>query len=193
MGSPFTHPDNGTSKTQPLPEGTNINPKDSRRNIQLAVKGHPKALVIDQSVSPSPNKDQSGSSKDKKIDASDSESSSCFETFNPFDNYMLITERQLVRNLQGFSKVLYAQVVEDNFEKHEEAAASYADLKWNIDDFHATTFKQYENTNAALRNYERIPNRFRTDHVTGLNRTLNNLQELQNVVKDDPTLNKKVL
>ncbi|GKC04033.1 retrovirus-related pol polyprotein from transposon TNT 1-94, partial [Tanacetum coccineum] len=47
----------------------------------------------------SPNKDQPESSKDKKTDALDFKSSSCFETFNPFDNYMLMTERALVRQL----------------------------------------------------------------------------------------------
>ncbi|GKC08794.1 hypothetical protein Tco_1000404 [Tanacetum coccineum] len=207
MGLPSTHPDDGTSKTQPLPEGTNIDPKDSGRNAQLADRGQPKALFSNQSEtslevesdtdtliltivadiqallgdsvedideeflqsaneetqhahstetpteepfstkhqSPSPNKDQLESFKDKKTDASDSESSSCSETFKPFNNYMPLTERQL--------------------EKHEEAAASYADLKWSIDDFLTTTFNQI----------------------------LNNLQEVQNVVKEEPALNKKVL
>nr|GEV56165.1 ribonuclease H-like domain-containing protein [Tanacetum cinerariifolium] len=231
MGSPSTHPDDGTSKSQPLPEGTSIDPKDSRRNTQLANRGQPKALVIDLSgagtkyhvdqtqstrfevsdpdhnkgttssdtdtmiliivakallrgsedelkddsdeemleageeldESPSPNKDQPKSSKDKKTDASDSESSSC--SFKPFDNYMPVTKRVLVRQLQGFLEVIYAQVVEDNWEKHKKVVSSHVDLKWNIDDFHATTFKQI----------------------------LNNLQEVQNVVKDDPALNKKVL
>nr|GFC07569.1 hypothetical protein [Tanacetum cinerariifolium] len=157
MGSPSTHPDDGTSKSQPLPEGTSIDPKDSRRNTQLADRGQPKALVIDLSgagtkyhvdqtqstrfESPSPNKDQPKSSKDKKTDASDSESSSC--SFKPFDNYMPVTKRVLVRQLQGFLKVLYAQVVEDNWEKH----------------------KKYENIDAALQNYEMILNKFKTDHV----------------------------
>ncbi|GJV53628.1 hypothetical protein Tco_1449369 [Tanacetum coccineum] len=79
------------------------------------------------------NKDHPESSKAKKSDnspdASDSESSSCSETFKPFENYVPVTERVLVRNLQGFSEVLYAQIDEDNWEKHEEAAAFYADLK----------------------------------------------------------------
>ncbi|GKC49880.1 hypothetical protein Tco_1072625 [Tanacetum coccineum] len=44
-----THPDDGTSKTHPLPEGTNIDPKDSGRNTQLADRGQPKALVINLS------------------------------------------------------------------------------------------------------------------------------------------------
>ncbi|GKD14522.1 hypothetical protein Tco_1198929, partial [Tanacetum coccineum] len=107
-------------------------------------------------------------SKAKKSDnsphASDSESSSCSETFKPVNNYVIVTESVLVRNLQGFSKVIYAQVAEDRWEKYEEAAASYADLKWSIKDFHETTFRNYEKTN-----------------------------EVQNVVKEDPALNKKVL
>ncbi|GJU47680.1 hypothetical protein Tco_1217235 [Tanacetum coccineum] len=94
-----------------------------------------------------------------------SESSSCSETFKPFDNYMPVTKRVLVRQLRGFLEVLYAQVAEDNWEKHEETVASHADLKWSIDDFHATTFKQYENTDAALRNYEMILDKFRTGHA----------------------------
>ncbi|GKF73669.1 hypothetical protein Tco_0220001, partial [Tanacetum coccineum] len=160
MGLPSTHPDDGTSKTQPLPEGTNIDSKDLGRNAQLADGGQPKALFSNQSEtslevepdtdtlilttvadiqtllgdsvdelkdvsdkevleavedvdeeflqsaneetqhahstetpteepfstkhqSPSPNKDQLESFKDKKTDASDSESSSCSETFKP--------------------------------------------------------------------------------------------------------------
>ncbi|GJR78264.1 hypothetical protein Tco_0149049 [Tanacetum coccineum] len=121
--------------------------------------------------SPSPHKEQPKSSKYKKTDASDSESSSCSKTFKPYDNYMPITKRQL----------------------HEEAAASYADLKWSIDDFHSTTFNQYKNTDAALRNYKEIYDIIRTDQASRLNRILENLKEVQNAVKEDPTLNKKVL
>ncbi|GJS65385.1 retrovirus-related pol polyprotein from transposon TNT 1-94 [Tanacetum coccineum] len=104
---------------------------------------------------PSLNKDYLESSKDKKTDASDSESSSCSETFKPHKNYMSIVERQL--------------------EKHEEVVALYADLKWSIDDFHRTTFRQYENTEVALRNYQQIITLFKSDHNTGIKRILDNL------------------
>ncbi|GKE31261.1 hypothetical protein Tco_1450583, partial [Tanacetum coccineum] len=100
-----------------------------------------------------------------------------------------MTERALVRQLQGILEVLYPQVAEDNWEKHEEAVASYVDLKWSIEDFHTTTFRNYENTDASLRNYEKILDKFKTDHVIELNKILNNLQEVQNVVKEDPALN----
>ncbi|GJU85478.1 retrovirus-related pol polyprotein from transposon TNT 1-94 [Tanacetum coccineum] len=104
---------------------------------------------------PSFNKDHLESSKAKKFDishnASNSESSSsCSETFMPFNNYMPVTERGLVKTLQGFLDVLYVQVAKHNWEKHEEAATSYAELKWSIEDFHATTFQKYKNTNAAV-------------------------------------------
>nr|GEW02662.1 hypothetical protein [Tanacetum cinerariifolium] len=51
---------------------------------------------------------------DNPLDASDSESSPCSKTFKPFDNYVPISERVLVRNLQGFSEdpALYKKVLE---------------------------------------------------------------------------------
>ncbi|GJW83560.1 hypothetical protein Tco_0156705 [Tanacetum coccineum] len=58
----------------------------------------------------------------------------------PYDNYMPITEMVLAKNLQGFSEILYAQVAEDNWKKHKEAVASYADLKMEIAGFHDATF-----------------------------------------------------
>ncbi|GKB11434.1 hypothetical protein Tco_0845357 [Tanacetum coccineum] len=82
--------------------------------------------------SPSPPKEQPESSKAKETDASDS-GSSCSKTFRPYDNYMPITKRKLVRNLQHILEVLYAQVAEDHWDKHEEAAASYVDFKAAVD------------------------------------------------------------
>ncbi|GJV29053.1 hypothetical protein Tco_1385501 [Tanacetum coccineum] len=191
MRSPSTHLDDGTSKSKPLLEGTNTDPKDLGSSKQLTNRDHTLTLGTDQSranteyyidktqttqfevsdpdhhkvktsseveldtdtmilttiadiqallgdsedelkdenddESPSLKKDDREPSHAKKsADASDSESSSCFDTFKHFDNYMPITERQLVRNLQNISEVHYAQVVEDNWAKHEEVAASYA-------------------------------------------------------------------
>nr|GEX06350.1 hypothetical protein [Tanacetum cinerariifolium] len=56
--------------------------------------------------SPKQNKDQLESSKAKKTNASDSESSSCPKTLKPYDNYMPVTERQLLSNLQNFLEIL---------------------------------------------------------------------------------------
>ncbi|GKE53311.1 hypothetical protein Tco_1488467, partial [Tanacetum coccineum] len=78
-------------------------------------------------------------------------------------------------------------------EKHEEVVASYADLRMEIASFHDATYKENENTDIALRNYERILPQFKTQNAEGINRVLTNLKEVQDVVKEDPTLNKKVL
>ncbi|GJT32107.1 retrovirus-related pol polyprotein from transposon TNT 1-94 [Tanacetum coccineum] len=77
--------------------------------------------------SPSPNKDQPESSYAEKTDESEF-ASSCSETLKHFDNYMPITERQLVSNLRNFFETLFAQVAEDNLDKHEEVVAFYVDL-----------------------------------------------------------------
>ncbi|GJR77070.1 hypothetical protein Tco_0089435 [Tanacetum coccineum] len=186
-----------TGESQPLPESKKSDPQDSERNIQLADIGLPDTYPdegtdvkyqVDQTQStrfevsvPDQNKGKTSSevksdtqtlilttvaniqallvatdeelkddsandvfkageeiyqpesSKTKKTNASDSESSSCFETLKPYDNYIPITKSQLILNL------------------------------------------------------------FKTDHNTVLRRILENLKEVQGAVKEDPTLNKKVL
>ncbi|GJW44265.1 hypothetical protein Tco_0073064 [Tanacetum coccineum] len=110
-----------------------------------------------------------------------SESSLASLPLKEYENYMPTIERVLDRNLQGVSEVLYAQIAKDNWEKHEEAVASYADLKAESSGFHDATYKDQENNDTSLRNYER------------LNKILSNLQKVHDAVKDDPTLNAKVL
>ncbi|GJW59970.1 hypothetical protein Tco_0109305 [Tanacetum coccineum] len=95
------------------------------------------------------------------------------ETFNLYDDYMPITKRQL--------------------EKHEEVAASYADLKWSLKDFIHTSFTKYENNDTALRNFQQPLNLFKADHNTTLRGILANLKEVQDAVKEDFALNKKSL
>ncbi|GJY44178.1 hypothetical protein Tco_0432391 [Tanacetum coccineum] len=102
----------------------------------------------------------------------DSESSSAFLSFKPYDNYM--------------------HVAKDNWEKHEEDAASYADLKWEVKDFHKTTLRATSNTDAHIRNFEKIPHQDKAQHVKGINIILTNLKEVQDAVKDDPAMNGKV-
>ncbi|GJR54289.1 hypothetical protein Tco_1404810 [Tanacetum coccineum] len=66
-------------------------------------------------------------------------------------------------------------------------------LARNLQGFHDATYKANENTDIALRNYKKILAQFKTKNAEGINRVSTNLQEVQNVVKEDPTLNKKVL
>ncbi|GJU10819.1 hypothetical protein Tco_1133215 [Tanacetum coccineum] len=59
----------------------------------------------------------------------------------------------------------------DNWEKHEEAAASYADLKSKIEGFHDAAYK----------------------YGKDVEKILGSLKVIQDAVKEDPTLNKKVI
>ncbi|GJX32531.1 hypothetical protein Tco_0242386 [Tanacetum coccineum] len=96
--------------------------------------------------SPEPPKliDQPESSKrtkkHKKPNASpepsDSKSSSTSLAYKGLDNFVPTTERVLAKTLQGFNEFLYAQIDDDLWEKHEEDAASYDDLKAEIEGFH---------------------------------------------------------
>ncbi|GJT68129.1 hypothetical protein Tco_1019609 [Tanacetum coccineum] len=135
--------DEDTRKSSPLSEAKTTDPQDTEGNKQLAVNGLPATHPDEEHQSPSPNKDDLESSNAKKStdspDASNSELSSCSKTFDPFDNYVPATK------------------------KHKEVAASYADLKWSIEDFLATTFKEI----------------------------LTNLKEVQDAVKEDHALTKK--
>ncbi|GJT65158.1 hypothetical protein Tco_1016638, partial [Tanacetum coccineum] len=81
----------------------------------------------------------------------------------------------------------------DHWEKHEEAAASYADLKWSLKDFIHTSFNKYENNDIDLRNFQQLITLFKTDHNTSMRKILKNLKGVHDVVKEDPALNKKVL
>ncbi|GJU89662.1 retrovirus-related pol polyprotein from transposon TNT 1-94 [Tanacetum coccineum] len=128
----------GPKASGALPQKRKI-PRLTRPPLFRPVSNHP---------SPLPTKDDQESSKSKKsADALDCESSSCSKTFKLYDNYMLITKRQLA----------------------------------------------VENTDASLRNYEKIITKFKSDHVIGRNRILTSLKEVQDAVKEDPALNKKVL
>ncbi|GJY05239.1 hypothetical protein Tco_0371179 [Tanacetum coccineum] len=106
--------------------------------------------VSQEHQSPTPHKEKPESSHARDIDASDYESSLCSKTFKPYDNYIPITERKLVRNLQHISEVLYAQVVEDNWEKHEEAVVSYADLRASIKEYYEENVDHMDQTDKIV-------------------------------------------
>ncbi|GJW32950.1 retrovirus-related pol polyprotein from transposon TNT 1-94 [Tanacetum coccineum] len=152
MRLPATHPDEGKTSFEVEPD---------TETLLLTIVADIQALLEDSEEelkdasdddSPLPHKEQLESSKAKETDASDFESYSCSETFKPFDNYIPITERQLVRNLQNISEVMYAQVTEDNWENHKEAVASYSDLRAIVEgvDERAKLLKSFNRVSETL-------------------------------------------
>ncbi|GJS68396.1 retrovirus-related pol polyprotein from transposon TNT 1-94 [Tanacetum coccineum] len=86
--------------------------------------------VSHEHQSPNLNKEKPKPSHVRDTDASDSESYSCSDTFNPYDNYMPITERKL--------------------EKHEEAVVSYDDIRASIEDYYEKNVDHKAQTNKLV-------------------------------------------
>ncbi|GJY70680.1 hypothetical protein Tco_0474383 [Tanacetum coccineum] len=81
----------------------------------------------------------------------------------------------------------------DHWEKHEEATASYADLKNEIEGFHDAAYKVHKGTEAAFNTYEKLLVKFQAQYGKDAKKILGSLKVIQDAVKEDPALNKKVI
>ncbi|GKD62163.1 hypothetical protein Tco_1299672 [Tanacetum coccineum] len=111
---------------------------------------------------------------------SDSKSSAGSLDFKVFDNNVPTTKRILARNLQNFSSFLYAQLFEDNWVKHEEAAASYADLRVVVEEYAEENEEHRTQTDKAIDSVmecvEKI-NKARVDERTTLLKSSNRVSK----------------
>ncbi|GJZ88727.1 hypothetical protein Tco_0660509 [Tanacetum coccineum] len=185
MGSPATSPKDGTLKSKFLPRGKTSNSKDLEENKQPADKGFP--FTFDEGIrklKPLP--------KGKATDAKEPQGNIQPASIGSHATHPDEDSDDELKEISD-DEVFESRVAEDNWEKHKKATASYADLKMEIARFHAATYKANENTNTAMRNYEKIIAQFKAQNVEGISRVLNNLKEVQDAVNEDHTLNKKVL
>ncbi|GKC83450.1 hypothetical protein Tco_1139167, partial [Tanacetum coccineum] len=162
-GLPSTSLDKGIHKSQPFPENTTNDPKDSGNNaqpvdkdclprllmktssevesdsetLQLTTFADVQALLLsdDEMVQESDEDDHESSHAQEQSDESDF-NSSCPVVLKKYDNILPLTERQLVKCLQKLSRAIYDRISADYWDKHEEAAASYADLKASVEDYY---------------------------------------------------------
>nr|GEV26361.1 copia protein [Tanacetum cinerariifolium] len=115
--------------------------------------------------SPSLNKDHPESSKAKNsnnsLDATDFESSSCFKTFKPFDNYVPVTERVLVGNLQGFSEKILTQFKSNHVTSLNKILTNLHEVQNVVIKDLALYKKVLEAANAYIKNSTNL-----TEHLT---------------------------
>ncbi|GKG37106.1 hypothetical protein Tco_0447279, partial [Tanacetum coccineum] len=105
---------------EPSPEA----PKKSKKQNRRRVRSQPEpSLKAPKDAKPSPLH-------------SDFESSVRSLDFKMFDNNVPTTAKVLAKNLQAFSSFLYAQLFEENWAKHEEVAAFYANLKAAVEGYY---------------------------------------------------------
>nr|GEX96045.1 hypothetical protein [Tanacetum cinerariifolium] len=71
------------------------------------------------------------------------------------------------KNLQNISKVLYAQVAEDNWVNHKEAAASYADLRVVVEEFATNADNNWNNYNIAINSVMGTVNQINKARIEG--------------------------
>ncbi|GJR64725.1 hypothetical protein Tco_0010790 [Tanacetum coccineum] len=141
-----------------------------------------------QSPPPQANKPQSSHALSTK--ASDTDSS-CDDILKKYNNTLPLTEHQLVKYLRKVSTMLFDMIIEDNWEKHEEAAVNYVNLKASIDENITHRDQTDKLVESSMSSLEKSSTTIR-DLYKGLNVITELLKEINNAVKDDPVINKKI-
>ncbi|GJW55780.1 hypothetical protein Tco_0099865 [Tanacetum coccineum] len=202
-----TTSDEGTAKTTPRPEGL-LGDKDSgctRPNVRAfllpddeskkdileageEIDEEPQVASIAEThhQSPPPQVDKPQSSHAPSTEASDTDSSSD-DILRKYDNILPLTERQLVKYPRKMSNALFIRISEDNWEKHEEVAINYVDLKASVDDYYDENIAHRDQTDklveAFMSSLDKSSNTI-SDLYKGLN-IIELLKEIKNAVKDD--------
>ncbi|GJT99239.1 hypothetical protein Tco_1094757, partial [Tanacetum coccineum] len=103
--------------------------------------------------------------------------------------------RQLIKYLTKVSRVLFNRITEKQWEQHEEAAVSYADLKASINQYYDENIAHKDQTDklveASMSSLDRS-NTTISDLYKGLDVITKLLKDINNAVKDDPAANKKI-
>ncbi|GKC89818.1 hypothetical protein Tco_1150467 [Tanacetum coccineum] len=140
---------------------------------------------------PSPKQDRPEPSH---VQESASDSSS--PDLKNFDNTLPLTERQLIKYLRKVSRVLFNRITEKQWEQHEEATVSYANLKASIDQYYDENIAHRDQTDklmeASMSSLDRSSTTI-NDLYKVLNVITQLLKDINNVVKDDPAANQKII
>ncbi|GJZ33531.1 hypothetical protein Tco_0578967 [Tanacetum coccineum] len=148
-------------------------------------------IQADEEVrTPSPKQDQPEPSQ-----VQESASDSSNPDLKKFDNILPLTERQLIKYLKKLSRVLFSRIAKKQWEHHEEADASYADLKALIDQYYDENIAHRDQTDklveASMSSLDRSSTAI-SDLYKGLDVITQLLKDINNAVKDDPAANHKI-
>ncbi|GJZ72280.1 hypothetical protein Tco_0636131 [Tanacetum coccineum] len=93
------------------------------------------------------------------------------------------------------SKVLFNRITMKQWEQHEEAVVSYADLKASIKEYYEENTAYRDQTDqlvaASMSSLDKSSSSI-SDLYKGLNVITELLKDINNAVKDDPSTNKKI-
>ncbi|GJY16218.1 retrovirus-related pol polyprotein from transposon TNT 1-94 [Tanacetum coccineum] len=141
-----------------------------------------------------PNKDKPEPFHIPGTQVSDSDSSS--HNLKKYDNILPLTKRQLVKYLRKVSRVLFKKLTEEQWTQHEEDVVSYVDLKASIEGYYEENVDHREQTDKVIDAVMKSLDKnsiVRGDLLNALNGVTKTLKVIQDAVKEDLILNKKVI
>nr|GEY62777.1 hypothetical protein [Tanacetum cinerariifolium] len=138
----------------------------------------------EENQSPSPKKDQPGSSHAQETKESDP-NSSCHVVLKKYDNILPLTKRQLVKYLQKLSQALYDRITMDYCNKHEEDDASYADLGYSIEGYYDENVDHRDQTNKLVKETIKIINNISKDGINERAKLLKTLNRVSKTLEVD--------
>nr|GFA50689.1 hypothetical protein [Tanacetum cinerariifolium] len=112
-----------------------------------------------------------------------------------YDDTLPLTEQKLVKYLRKVSRVFFERIIEDQWEKHEDAVVHYVNLKASIDDYYNENIAHIDQIDKLMEaSMSSLKKRNTTinDLYKGLEVITQLLKDITNSVKDDPATNKKI-
>ncbi|GJW79976.1 hypothetical protein Tco_0143951 [Tanacetum coccineum] len=189
-GLPSIVSDEGTSKTKPLPEGPHGD-KDSEGFKPPA----------DMEPSTTPVADLSGTHAKYQVDQTQftrlrnwsltkNKGEPSYEGELGNQSLILSTTADVQSLLLSNEELMEEK---DQSGKHEEATASYADLRSEIEGFHDAAYKVHKDIEAAFSINEKLLVKFQAQYGKDAEKILGSLKVIHDAIKQDLTLNKKVI
>ncbi|PWA84580.1 concanavalin A-like lectin/glucanase domain-containing protein [Artemisia annua] len=113
--------------------------------------------------------------------------------YKHIDNTKPVTAKSMWELLDWNNEWLYNRLEDTNFDHHLEAAASYADLRANVETFVQKATETKDLTEQGVKDVQTAIEKLGTDQGTQLSSVLKAFQDLQTEFKDDPVLVFKLL
>ncbi|GKE23327.1 hypothetical protein Tco_1434839 [Tanacetum coccineum] len=195
-----TTPNEGTAKTTSRPEGS-LGDKDSGGNIPPADMEPIHTPVVDPSRTAFLLSDDE---LDKESDEEEMLAAGDDMDEDPRDDAEVrtpspgLTQPDPSHYLKKVSRVLFNRITKKQWEQHEEAAVSYADLKASIDQYYDENITHRDHTNklveASISSLDRSSTAISDLYkgLNGLNVITELLKNINTAVKDDPATNQKI-
>ncbi|GKB70554.1 hypothetical protein Tco_0931966, partial [Tanacetum coccineum] len=190
----------GTTKTTPRPEGP-LGDKDSGETNHPLIWNQSTPLLLILQALPCYSLMMKWFKKVMRreclrLDEDTQEDTEVHPDLKKFDNILPLTERKPVKYLKRVSRVLFNRLTEAQWVQYEEVVVSYADLEAAIEGYYEENIDHKEQTdkviNAAMNSLDKNGIAM-GDLLNALNGVTEALKAIQDTVKEEHVLNKKVL